>query len=245
MTSRPARGGTNGQIAADIEARIVDGEFAPGGRLPSEAALATEYDATRGRVRTVLAALARRGVVVARPRVGWVAQARHRTQTFDRMLSFSQWADQHGRVVGGRVVGREDGPATAHEAQVLGIGLGEEVHRFTRTRTLDGRLVMVERSVWAPWVGRAVRAMPDDTGSVTGELGRAGIEVVRGEHRIEAVAASSLDADLLGVRRSSPLLQVSRATATRAGRPVEYGVDRYLPHVIAFDVTAGEMAGAG
>ena len=240
MTDRAVSGQEYTTIAADLERRIDEGEFVAGARLPSEVALGAEYAVSRARVRNALAALARRGLLASRPNFGWVVQAREKTQGFDKMRSFAQWADEHGRVAGGSIVEREVGPASVQEASLLRIRLGESVLRFVRPRTLDGRVVMVERSVWAPWAVPVVEAMPDDVVSTTDALAAAGIEVRVVDHRIEVAAASSEDARLLGVRRSSPLLQVGRTTATSEGRIVEYGVDRYVPDVIAFEVRAGE-----
>jgi len=190
-------------------------------------------------VRRALAQLARHSLVVSRPRGGWVVEARQRTQGFDRMQTFSQWAESIGRVPGGRIAHRDRRPADAREAHALGVRLGEPLLAFTRVRTLDGADVMVERSTWAPWVTPVIDVMPDDVDSTTRALAREGIAVTTGSHRIEAVPASSEDAELLGVRRSSPLLQVERTIATREGRIVELGVDRYRSGAIAFEVTAG------
>jgi GntR family transcriptional regulator len=227
-------------VAADLRRRIAAGEFAAGSRLPSETEIGRVYGVSRGRARSALAQLARQSVVVSRPRDGWYVRARHETQAFDRMLSFAQWAASGGRSAGGTIVERSNGPADAREATLLRTRLGEPLQRFTRVRTLDGRVVMVERSAWAPWVASVVDAMPDDIVSTTVALAHAGILVASGSHRITAVAASREDAELLGVRRSSPLLQVSRVTTTADGRVVELGTDRYRSDAIAFEVVAGE-----
>ena len=203
-------------IAAELRRRIVEGDFPVGSRLSSEASLAAEYGVSRSLVRRAMAQLERQSLVRSSPRGGWFVQARHQTQGFDRMQSFAQWALAGGRVPGGLVTSREHRPANAREAQVLGIGLGEPLLCFTRVRTLDGRPVMVERSVWAPWAAPVIEELPDDAASTTAALAAAGIHVALGNHRIEAVAASQQDAELLAVRRSSPLLLVSRITTTRA-----------------------------
>ncbi|GAB3576456.1 GntR family transcriptional regulator [Leifsonia lichenia] len=231
-------------LAVDLRRRIHSGEFVAGMRLPSEAALADEYRVTRSLVRGAMAKLARLSLVHSRPRDGWVVQARHHTQEFDRMLSFAQWAEAGGRIAGGLISSRERREADVHEAQGLGVRPGERILCFTRVRTLDGLVVMIERSAWAPWVADVVDEMPDDVVSTTAALAAEGIRVTSGRHRIEAVAASTQDAGLLGVRRSSPLLQVTRTTATRDGRVVELGVDRYRAGTIAFDVNAGESTRA-
>jgi GntR family transcriptional regulator len=228
------------ELVANLRQRILDGEFAVGSRLPSEATLAEEYGVTRSPVRRAMAHLARHSLVLSRPRGGWIVQASHQTQGFDRMLSFAQWAESGGRVPGGMIAAREYRPATAREGRLLGIRLGEPLLCFTRVRTLDARPMMLERSAWAPWVAPAIESVPDDVVSTTAALAEAGIRVTSGNHRIEAVAASTQDAELLGVRRSSPLLQVDRITTTRDGRIVELGVDRYRAGTIAFEVNAGE-----
>ncbi|HMH57942.1 MAG TPA: GntR family transcriptional regulator [Galbitalea sp.] len=239
--NRPVPGATNyAEIVADLRRRIVNGEFAVGSRLPGEATLADQYGVTRSPVRRAMAQLARQSLVLSRPRGGWIVQASHQTQGFDRMLSFAQWAESGGRIPAGLIASREHRPADAREARLLGIRLGQPLLCFTRVRTLDGRPMMVERSAWAPWVAAAIKDVPDDVVSMTAALAEAGIRVTSGNHRIEAAAASTQDAELLGVRRSSPLLQVGRITTTREGRIVELGVDRYRTGTIAFEVNAGE-----
>ena len=57
-----------------------------------------------------------------------------------------------------------------------------------------------------------------------------------GEHVIDAVAAGAQDAELLDVRRTSPLLRVRRVTTTREGRPVEWSDDRYRGDAVSFSV---------
>jgi len=241
----PAQDATPGvagyaELVADLRRRIIEGEFPVGSRLPAEATLAEEYGVTRSPVRRAMAQLARQSLVLSRPRGGWVVQALHQTQGFEKMLSFAQWAQSGGRVPGGLITSREYRPATAREALVLGIRLGKPLLRFTRVRTLDGQAVMVERSAWAPWAAPTIDNLPDDVVSTTAALADAGIRVTSGNHRIEAVTASVQDAELLGIRRSSPLLQVGRVTTARGGRIVELGVDRYRSGTIAFEVTAGE-----
>lgn len=228
-------------VVGALRARIVSGELPAGARLPSELELAALQGSSRGAVRGALAALARQGLIESRRGAGWFVQSAQ-TQGFDRMRSFTQWAQGRGRASGGRIVARERRRATPREARLLGIGTADEVLYMVRVRTLEERDVMVERSTWAPWVIPHVERMPDDVHSTTSLLARAGIVITHGTHRIEAVAASSDDARLLGVRRSSPMLQVRRETYAANGRPVECGEDRYVPHTISFEAQAAGAA---
>ncbi len=229
-------------LAEALRERIASGEVAHGLALPGEQALAIEYGVTRTVVRAALHWLEQRGLVTARRNIGWFVRTPHQVQTFDRLRSFTQWAEARGMTAGARWVGRERGPATEREAQLLRIPLGAELLRWTRVRTLDERVVMLERSSWAPWVVPLLETFPDDAVSSTRALADAGVAVVFGNHRIEAVAATSEEARLLGVRRSSPLLEVRREAFARDGRVIEFGVDRYLPNTIVFEAQAAGTA---
>ncbi len=230
-------------IAAELMRRIIDGEFPVGSHLPSEQLLADQSGASRSTVRRALLAVSRRGLIVPRRGAGWLVQSASQTQGLDQLRSFAQWARARGTTPGGLIVKRETGPATANEARIFHVRQGEAILRFTRVRSLDGHVVMVERSSWAPWVADCVGGVPDDIDSTTDALVDAGIVVVFGNHRIEAVAASSDDAQLLAVRRSSPLLQVRRETFARDGRAVEIGEDRYVPHAVSFEIRAAGADG--
>jgi GntR family transcriptional regulator len=48
-----------------------------------------------------------------------------------------------------------------------------------------------------------------------------GVQMIRAEEKIRAVAAGEAEAALLGVAASSPLLLVERSSFTYADRPVE------------------------
>lgn len=225
------------EVVVRLREQILSGAYPVGFGLPSEVELAALHGVSRRAIRTALAALARQGLVESHRGSGWLVQP-GQPQGFDRMRSFTQWAHSRGRSPGGLIVARTKRRATAREARLLAVSTDAEVLVFTRVRTLEQRAVMVERSTWAPWVVPHMSGVADDVASTTGMLADAGIVVSSGNHRIEAVAAATEDARLLGVRRSSPLLQVRRETFASNGRPVECAEDRYVPHTISFEARA-------
>lgn len=226
------------QIADDLRRRVLQGELGPGERLPSEQALAAEYGVSRGVIRNALAALRRRGLVASHPGAGWRVRSDFQTQEFAEMRSFAQWAQSRRLSPGGRMLHQRRDGATAAEARVLQVALGDEVLRVTRARTLEGRTIMVERTVYPSWAIAVIEALPPEEPSVMRALQAAGIEMAFGSHRIDTVLASAEDADALAVRRSTRLLRVRRVTSTSDGRPIESGDDRYAPDTITFEVHA-------
>jgi GntR family transcriptional regulator len=224
---------------SDLMTRIIDGEFVPGSSLPSETKLGLHYGSARGTVRRALAGLEDRGLVSPVQGTGWIVRSGRQSQSFDELRSFAQWARSKGLKPGGRVRRKEFGEATAAEARRLWVSPRARVLRVTRTRSIDGRDVMLERTCYPHWIADQVAAIADDEASVVDALTRDfGVVTAFAEHAIDAVSVSSADADLLGVRRASPLLRVRRVSYAPGGEPIEYGEDRYLPDTVTFLVTA-------
>ncbi|MGI5460740.1 GntR family transcriptional regulator [Streptomyces sp. CA-249302] len=225
------------EIADELRRAIDREEYAVGSRLPAETELAGHYGVSRGTVRQAVAALTAEGLIGSRQGARRVVLASRRSQSFAELRSFAQWARAMGREATGHVVAQEYLPATAQDAARLQLREGTSVLHVLRVRGLDGEPVLVERTVYADWISPAVEVVDPDAPSVTQQLfDSTGLVFAYGEHVIDAVAASAQDADLLGIRRTSPLLRVRRVTTTREGRPVEWSDDRYRSDAVSFSV---------
>ncbi|MFJ4583101.1 GntR family transcriptional regulator [Streptomyces echinatus] len=224
-------------IAEELRHAIDREEYTVGSQLPSESELAAHYGVSRGTVRQAVAALTAEGLIGSRQGARRVVLASRRSQSFAELRSFAQWARTMGREATGHVVSQEYHPATSEDAVRLQLAVGTPVLHVLRVRGLDGEPVLLERTVYAEWISPAVEAIEPDCPSVTQRLyDDTGLVFAYGEHIIDAVACGALDAELLGVRRTSPLLRVRRVTTTREGRPVEWSDDRYRPDAVSFSV---------
>lgn len=225
------------QIASDLRDAIVRGDYRIGAQLPSEAELAARYGAARGTVRQAVALLAAEGLVGSRQGARRIVLGTERSQSFAELHSFAQWARLMGYRASGTVLSSERRPCSPVEAARLSLEPGEEVLAVLRLRRLDGEPVLVERTVYAGWIAPAVERLDPDCESVTQELYESvGLVFAYGEHLIDAVAAGSEDARLLGVRRGSPLLRQRRVTTNQEGRPVETSDDRYRAGSVTFSI---------
>ena len=225
------------EIADELRRAIDREEYTVGSRLPAETELAAHYGVSRGTVRQAVAALTAEGLIGSRQGARRVVLASRRSQSFAELRSFAQWARAMGREATGRVVAQEYLPATAQDAARLQLREGTRVLHVLRVRGLDGEPVLVERTVYADWISPAVETLDPYAPSVTQLLyDSTGLVFAYGEHVIDAVAASAQDAELLGIRRTSPLLRVRRVTTTREGRPVEWSDDRYRSDAVSFSV---------
>ncbi|MEU1269380.1 GntR family transcriptional regulator [Streptomyces sp. NPDC005799] len=225
------------EIADELRRAIDREEYTVGARLPSETELAARFDVSRGTVRQAVAALTTEGLIGSRQGARRVVLASRRSQSFAELRSFAQWAHAMGREATGHVVAQEYLPATAQDSARLQLREGTPVLHVLRVRGLDGEPVLLERTVYADWIAPAVETIDPDAPSVTQRLyASTGLVFAYGEHVIDAVAAGAQDAELLGIRRTSPLLRVRRVTTTREGRPVEWSDDRYRSDAVSFSV---------
>ncbi|MFF3713836.1 GntR family transcriptional regulator [Streptomyces phaeochromogenes] len=225
------------EIAEELRRAIDREEYTVGSRLPAETDLASRYGVSRGTVRQAVAALTAEGLIGSRQGARRVVLASRRSQSFEELRSFAQWARAMGREATGHVVSSQYRPATSEDSVRLQLSTGTPVLHVLRVRGLDGDPVLLERTVYAAWISPAVESVEPDCPSVTQRLYEdTGLVFAYGEHVIDAVAAGAQDAELLDVRRTSPLLRVRRVTTTREGRPVEWSDDRYRPDAITFSV---------
>jgi len=81
----------HGRVVEQLGLRIVSGEFPDGSRLPTESELAARLGVSRGGVREAVKALAAKGLVEPRPRLGTRVLPRHRWNLMDREV-----IDWHG-----------------------------------------------------------------------------------------------------------------------------------------------------
>lgn len=76
----------HGQVVEWLGRRIVSGELAGGSQLPNEADLAAQLNVSRGGVREAVKALAAKGLVEPRPRLGTRVLPRHEWNLMDRQV---------------------------------------------------------------------------------------------------------------------------------------------------------------
>jgi len=224
------------EISDELRSAIALAVFPEGSSLPPESELAVRYAVSRGTVRHALATLHQEGLIGSRQGARRVVLGTQPAQSFAELRSFSQWALSHGRRPTGVVVSKVRRPLTPAEAVSLRVPEGVEALHIVRLRYLDELPVMVERTTWAPWVADLVDELPGDCPSITLALEGHGVIFAQADHLIDAVAAGTTEADLLGVRRGGPLLRHRRVSTTPANLPIESADDRYLGEAYAFSL---------
>ncbi len=216
------------QIEQELAARIERSALAPGERLPAERQLAHDLGVSRMTLRQALSRLEHRGLVErVHGRGTFVSEPKLR-QRANVLRGFFRETVGQGVLPTTRTMERTAIYATRALAATLGLRIGEEVYKVIRLRAGRGDPVVLETSFFPASLFPGLIELDLDHESIYRLMqDRYGARPVRGEQSMEAVAAESPEAELLGVLPGAPLMLLERTAWDEAGRPVEHARDLY------------------
>lgn len=223
------------QLEQFVLDRIHAGEWTPNSPIPSERELCEQFQVSRMTVRQALLALVRDGVL--RREVGkgtFVAEPRI-TQRLTQLTGFTEDMRARGRRPGAQLLAVAMEPATPAVAGMLRVPLGTEAVRVERLRTADGEPMAIEASHLC-FAGCRALADEDLSGSLYALLSQKyGVVPTRARQRLVAAVADRRESEILGIRRSSPVLRIERVTYDQNDRPFEYTQSTYRGDRYVFD----------
>lgn len=222
-------------VAGELRLRLDRGEYKPGGRLPSEPALAASLGVSRPTLREAIALLIAEGWLVRRHGSGtYVAHHPPLPQSLDVNHGIRALISQSGREVETVDVQYSVIPACHELSSRLGVNTGHPIEVLDRVRTADGRRV-VHSLDHVPSGILPAGSVAHPLASLHELMLRAGRPVVHGEARLQAVAATTKVARALRVGRGSPIMRIAQVDIDISGIAVVYSVAHYLPD--AFEMT--------
>jgi GntR family transcriptional regulator len=211
------------QIQGLLTRSLTLGEWKVGEALPSEPELALRFKVSQGTVRKALDALAADGLLVRRQGKGTFVATHAEAQVQYRFLRLMP--DQGPRqAMQRRFLDFRRLRAPAEIARALELGSGDSVLQLRRL-LLAGAVPVVLDDIWLParlFKGLTAERLSAYRGPMYSLFeAEFGVQMIRAEEKIRAVAASDADGALLGVPPGAPLLLVERRSLTYASRPVE------------------------
>lgn len=216
------------QILAAIEQEIGDGSVKPGDRLPTEAQYSTRFGVNRHTVRRAMEELSRNGLIrVEQGRGAFVAED-VLDYTVGARTRFSEQVRRHNKEPSGRVLRIAEVPADKQVAAALGLRSTSRVVLFERLGLADGRPVTLGRHHFPlarlRGIAEALRRQP----TITAALAEVGVDDYRRRiTRVTARMPTAMEADLLQVPRTRPVLVTENVNVDRAGAVMEFGVACY------------------
>lgn len=211
-------------IANALRDDLVDGRYAPGDRLPTEAALADRFGVNRHTVRHGVSALVEEGLVRTRRGAGAFVAATPTDYPIGKRVRFHENLIASGRKPEKRVLQIEDRVATPGEATALRISAGDPVCAYHGLSLADGQPIAIFESLFPVERLVGISEALVETSSVTTALRSVGVaDYMRASTRLIAVSASATQALHLHLQEGAPLLKSTGVNVDQAGTPVEYG----------------------
>jgi GntR family transcriptional regulator len=210
------------QLAATLEAQIMDGRWRVGDRLPPERGLAVQHQVSRSTLREALEELERAGLIVRHQGRGTFVAPRRLEQSLLGHFTVVESLRASGRVVSTQVLAERVVQATRSIAAELDIPAEDPVLHIERLRLADRVPFMLERT-WLPLQRVPGLDTVDLTGRSLYEVLRKeyGVVLVRAVESFEPVLLRPDEASVLDRPPASPSLLLLRTTYDEQEVPIE------------------------
>ncbi len=211
-------------IADALRGDLAEGRYAPGDKLPTEAALAERFGVNRHTVRHGISALVEEGLVRTRRGAGAFVAATPTDYPIGARVRFHENLIAAGRRPEKRMLQIEQRAATEGEAQALKIATGETLCACHGVSLADGLAIAVFESLFPISRMPGIDAALAEASGVTSALRQVGVtDYTRASTRLTAVRATATEALHLGISEGDPLLRATSVNIDSDLLPVEYG----------------------
>lgn len=206
------------------------GEWQPGQLIPSEQELAARFGVSQGTVRKSVDELAAGNLLVRRQGKGTYVATHQDPRALFRFLRL---VPSEGQLETPESIPLECWRAKAgnEASRMLDIRLGDPIIIVRRLLRFDGKPVVIDE-IYLPgehFKGLTLELLQSWTSSLYSLFeNRFGVQMIRAQESIRAVAADRSAAEALKVPEGKPLLSVERVTYTYGDKPVEWRRGLYL-----------------
>lgn len=205
------------QLAEDLRARILAGEFPVTEPMPTEAQLSARYRASRITVRHALALLVQEGLVHREQGRGSFVRPRGITVGPRRLTSFTQELRERGSRQGSELIGVERMPLPPDAP--VDAGPSGDCVRIERVRRADDRPIALMVSIIPAELGEGVEAALAVDGSLYDYLStQHALEIASADETYRVGAADAHAAKLLAIDPGTPVFLVERVGYAGARR---------------------------
>lgn len=208
------------RIRADIEARILSGDWPPGHRIPYEHELMVRYGCSRMTVNKAISDLARAGLIERRRKAGSFVAQPHFESAVLRIPDLKTEVAARGEAYGYELLSRSVGKVGRRGDAAAGLAPGEPILSITCRHLANGQpLVFEARTISLKTVPEAAEA--DLSCVPPGSWLLEHVPWTEAEHRISALNADRELAAALDIERAAACLCLERRT-WRSGAPVTF-----------------------
>ncbi len=212
------------QIKDLLVRSLHEGEWKPGESIPSELDLAARFQVSQGTVRKAIDELAADNMLIRRQGKGTFVATHHEAQVRYRFLRLKSDSEESAARAQSVYLQCSRQRATPDVARVLMLRGSDSVIYIRRIMSF-GAVPTVLDEIWLPgdaFKGLNIEMLQAMNGPLYGFFETEfGVNMVRADEKIKAVACDADTAALLNIAQGMPLLQVNRVSYTYGDRPME------------------------
>lgn len=211
-------------IFRTLSDEISGGRYAPGDKLPTEAALSARFGVNRHTVRRAISELSDAGVTHSRRGAGVFVTHAPTVYPIGKRVRYHQNLLAAGQAPGKQILSLETRLADAQELEALMLAPGSYVQVFEAVSTADGTPISWFTSVFPahrfPDILNDIARNP----SVTYGFQQAGIaDYTRAWTQLTAIRADAIRAGHLRLPEGAPILRSRGVNVDPEGVPIEFG----------------------
>ena len=210
-------------LAKEIEYRLETEEYKEKQKLPSERELALEYGVQRLTMRRALQILVQKRCLVSKERSGYFVAPKRIKITLNQYGSITKVIEKMGKTSNIKLLEFDKMKLTDRLAEKTMLAEGTEVYRLLRLRYENRTPVALEKSYIIYELAKDLEEGDVHEKSLYDTLKRKyGLDVDHSNQRVSVVHANGLEAELLKVGPSKPLMKYQGLVYDKKGRLIEY-----------------------
>ena len=212
------------QVKKRITESLAEGLWNPGQSIPSEVELAQSFSVSQGTVRKAIDELAAENILIRRQGKGTFVASHDEEGSQLRFLRLTS-TQNNKENLDNHLVSFTKEKATNKIAKSLGINIGTTVVSIKRVLTFNQKpLILDFIKVPASSFRKLTSEMIVEKKGAMYRMYETefGIQMLRAQEKIRAVAANADTSELLGVKKNTPVLSVERISFTYSDKPIEW-----------------------
>lgn len=210
-------------LSKEIEYMLEKEGYKEKQKLPSERELAEMFSAQRLTVRGALKILLQRGLIISKERVGYFVAPKRIKFNLNQSNSFKMLIENAGKTAYVKLLEFEKMKLTEKLAEKTLLTEGTEVYRIMRLRYENKTPIALEKSYVVCEFAKGLSQEDVHNKSLYETLrNKYNVSIYNSNHRVGAVYANGLEAELLKVEISSPLIKYQGLVYEKKGRLIEY-----------------------
>ncbi|MBT6184721.1 MAG: GntR family transcriptional regulator [Betaproteobacteria bacterium] len=212
------------QVKKRITESLAEGLWNPGQSIPSEVELAQSFSVSQGTVRKAIDELAAENILIRRQGKGTFVASHDEEGSQLRFLRLTS-TQNNKENLDNHLVSFTKEKATNKIAKSLGVNIGTTVVSIKRVLTFNQKpLILDFIKVPASSFRKLTSEMIVEKKGAMYRMYETefGIQMLRAQEKIRAVAADADTSELLGVKKNTPVLSVERISLTYSDKPIEW-----------------------